>query len=427
VRESCEWVGASEVSRKRNNGFANCRVVSGKSGSNEEMIAKNLELITLNDIQDLVTNNVLERRTLEYKSALPDITDSSKKEFLADVSSFANTIGGDLIFGITEQGTGLSNDLGVPVTDIDGEISRLNSIIRDGISPRIQPDVISISATVDKRVVIIRVRGSLEGPHRVVYKGHDRFYGRNSNGKYPMDVLELRAAFAQSSTLIERIRSFRINRIGDIKTGYSPVTLAAPARFLSLHLIPLSAFTSRYTINSQSLLKLKEGEYTASFKPLYTGGWNHRINLDGVLAYTKEGNGISTYSQMFRNGIVETVDTILVSERTNDKVLPMYLIEQKVMDQVKNYMVLLAELAFQPPVYAFLSLCGVKEYRVARPERNIFLEPEPIVVNEILLPEVVLESFEANIAHAFRPVFDMIWNASGISKSFNFSDDDEFQ
>ena len=391
------------------------------------MIAKNLELISLNDIQDLVANNVLERRTLEYKSALPDNSDSSKKEFLADVSSFANALGGDLIFGITEQGTALSNELGVAVTDIDAEIARLNSMIRDGISPRIQPDIISIPADVDKRVVIIRVRGSLEGPHRVVYKGHDRFYGRNSNGKHPMDVLELRAAFAQSSSLIDKIRSFRVNRIGDIKTGYSPVNLPATSLFLALHLIPLSAFTSSHTINSKSLLELKEGGYKGSFKPLYTGAWGHRINLDGVLAYTSDRGSISTYSQMFRNGIVETVDTILVSLGANEKELRMYLIEKKVMDQVKAYMVLLAELGFQPPVYAFLSLCGIRDYKVGRPEGNLFLDPEPIVVNEILLPEVVLDGFQANIAGAFRTVFDMIWNASGISKSFNFNDNDEFK
>lgn len=65
--------------------------------------------------------------------------------------------------------------------------------------------------------------------------------------------------------------------------------------------------------------------------------------------------------------------------------------------------------------------------KVGRPEGNIFLDPEPIVVNEILLPEVVLDSFQANIAGAFRTVFDMIWNASGISKSLNFNDNDEFK
>jgi hypothetical protein len=81
------------------------------------------------------------------------------------------------------------------VKDVNAETARLNSIIRDGISPRILPDVISIPADADKSVIIVRIRGSLGGPHRVIYKGHDRFYGRNSNGKYPMDVLELRAAF----------------------------------------------------------------------------------------------------------------------------------------------------------------------------------------------------------------------------------------
>ena len=390
------------------------------------MISKNLQLITLNDIEDLVSNNVLERRTLEYKSALPDNSDSQKKEFLADVSSFANTIGGDLVFGISEQGNVLSTNLGVTVTNIDAEIGRLNSMIRDGISPRIQPDIISIPVAADKALIIIRVRGSLEGPHRVVFKGHDRFYARNSNGKYPMDVLELRGAFAQSSNLVERIRSFRVNRIGDIKTGYAPVNLSDNGRFLALHLIPLSAFTSSHRIDSKSLLELKEGKYSSSLNPLYTGGWSHRINLDGALAYTTQDGGISTYSQIFRNGILEVVDTILVSLRSQEEELPMYGIEKKVMDQVTDYMVLLDQLGFQPPIYAFLSLSGIKGYKVGRPDRNIYLHPEPIAVNEILLPEVVLDSFQTNIARAFRPVFDMIWNASGLSKSFNFNDDDEF-
>jgi hypothetical protein len=314
----------------------------------------------------------------------------------------------------------------VTVTNVDAEIGRLNSIIRDGISPRIQPDIVSIPVAADKALIIIRSRGSLEGPHRVVFKGHDRFYARNSNGKYPMDVLELRAAFAQSSSLIERIRSFRVNRIGDIKIGYSPVNLSDTGRFLALHLIPLSAFTSSYRIDSKSLLELKEGKYSSSLKPLYTGGWSHRINLDGALAYTTQDGGISTYSQIFRNGILEVVDTILVSLRSQEEELPMYGIEKKVMDQVTDYMVLLDQLGFQPPVYAFLSLSGIKGYKVGRPDRNIYLHPEPIAVNEILLPEVVLDSFQSNIAGAFRPGFDRIWNASGLSKSVNFDDNDEF-
>jgi hypothetical protein len=42
---------------------------------------------------------------------------------------------------------------------------------------------------------------------------------------------------------------------------------------------------------------------------------------------------------------------------------------------MKAYMVLLAQLGFQPPVYAFLSLCGIRDYKVGRPEGDLFLDP----------------------------------------------------
>ena len=41
-----------------------------------------------------------EGRTLDYKRTLPGSTDEEKREFLADVSSFANAAGGDIVYGI---------------------------------------------------------------------------------------------------------------------------------------------------------------------------------------------------------------------------------------------------------------------------------------------------------------------------------------
>ncbi len=55
------------------------------------------------DLQALVDNSVLECKTIEYKQALPSNSESGKKEFLADVSSFANASGGDLIYGVSES------------------------------------------------------------------------------------------------------------------------------------------------------------------------------------------------------------------------------------------------------------------------------------------------------------------------------------
>ncbi|WP_416240463.1 helix-turn-helix domain-containing protein [Pedobacter sp. GR22-10] len=74
---------------------------------------------------------------MEYKQDIPLSNDQDKREFLYDVSSFANAGAGDLIVGITEDGaTGLSN--GCPGVEIDNtnEFTRkIENLLRDGIAP----------------------------------------------------------------------------------------------------------------------------------------------------------------------------------------------------------------------------------------------------------------------------------------------------
>lgn len=67
------------------------------------MIPKDIKQIIQSDIQELIDNSVPEGKTIEYKRELPKKSDKAKKEFLADVSSFANSSGGDLILGIEEN------------------------------------------------------------------------------------------------------------------------------------------------------------------------------------------------------------------------------------------------------------------------------------------------------------------------------------
>lgn len=67
------------------------------------MINKKLEDIKPEDLQNLIVNGVSESKTIEYKSELPLNTGDAKKEFLADVSSFANTSGGDIIISTAKE------------------------------------------------------------------------------------------------------------------------------------------------------------------------------------------------------------------------------------------------------------------------------------------------------------------------------------
>ncbi|SRR5260221_580015 len=101
---------------------------------------KPLEAIEEGDLQALVDNQVSERKTIEYKEALSGNADGDKKEFLADVSSFANASGGDLIYGIKEQ-SGVPIELsGLELSNVDAEILRLEAVckgLRSGFEPSV--------------------------------------------------------------------------------------------------------------------------------------------------------------------------------------------------------------------------------------------------------------------------------------------------
>ena len=63
------------------------------------MIQKKLEEIAEADLDNPLANGVSEGKTIDYKRSLPGNSDGEKKEFLANVSSFANTAGGDFWMG----------------------------------------------------------------------------------------------------------------------------------------------------------------------------------------------------------------------------------------------------------------------------------------------------------------------------------------
>ena len=92
----------------------------------------------------MVADKVAESRTLDYKEKLPGQSDGDKKEFLADITSFANASGGDIIFGVAEERDAQNRPTGIPkeitglgMINVDAEKLRLEAIIREGIEPRL--------------------------------------------------------------------------------------------------------------------------------------------------------------------------------------------------------------------------------------------------------------------------------------------------
>src|SRR5687768_4743890 len=78
-----------------------------------------LEAISESHLQGLV-NAVPEGRQLEYKERLPGNTYDDVVEFLKDVSAMANTLGGDILYGVREGRDASGNTLALAVNGVAG-------------------------------------------------------------------------------------------------------------------------------------------------------------------------------------------------------------------------------------------------------------------------------------------------------------------
>jgi len=375
---------------------------------------KQLESIEESDLQSLVDNKVLEGKMIEYKESLLGNTDSEKKEFLADVSSFANAAGGHLIFGIKQTSGVPSEVCGLQITNVDAEILRLENIIRDGIEPRIPGVAVRAVPLQSSRVaIIIRIPRSWALPHMVTFRGHSKFYSRNSAGKYPLDVSEIRALFALSETTAQRIRNFRVERLSKIIAGETPIALDEPPKIV-LHIIPLDAFdpAKKYDLDSLD---------SGSLQPIYTSGWNHRYNFDGVLAYGQfpKSTSAHSYLQIYRNGIIEAVEAFLL----RDGVIPSVAFEEELLKALPRFLAIQKKLGVEPPLFIMLSLLGVSGYIMAVDRARFgWRDDYPIDRDALIVPEILIESFECDPAEVMRPIFNAIWNAAGWPRSMNYDE-----
>jgi hypothetical protein len=395
-------------------------------------LEKPLEEITEDDLKALT---IPEGKIIDYKSLLYSNSDDHKKKFLADVSSFANAAGGHLIFGITEENGLPTEVVGLGGINPDAEILRMENMLRDNIEPRI-PGVSMWAVPLENTnvVIVIRIPHSWNQPHAVNYGSHWRFYSRNSAGKYPLDVGELRTAFALSETTTERIRSFRAERLGKIVAGEAPIAVGDNAKIV-LHIIPFGAFDPSANFDPSSL----EEEVRWSLWPIYGRPHKQRYNLDGLLSYSVAAPLHHSYVQLFRSGIIESVETSMLmrasratnSEKDSLPFIPSAAFEGEILRVLPMYLRVQKILGVTPPLFIMLSLIGVSGFVMGTGRR---LDPfgdymHPIDRDTLILPEVIVENVETGVdapATVMRPIFDSVWNATGWPRSMSYNDKGEW-
>jgi hypothetical protein len=228
-----------------------------------------VDQIKESDLKALKDNQVRENRTIEYKEKLPSTPEEDEK-LCATVCSFANTAGGDVIFGIREKRdvlrhTGEPDEI-VPLSDhSDEQRLRILNVLRSNIEPRIAGCRIEAIPVAGGYVWILRIPRSWIGLHAVRRNESYRFYHRTSAGRSTMDMTEIRAGFVAAVEGYERLHTIRLSRIAKIRgnTGAMDLYHDQPTTAI-LHIIPFSVMnpTIQYDV------RLLENDF--SFSPMHT-------------------------------------------------------------------------------------------------------------------------------------------------------------
>jgi len=176
------------------------------------------------DIQSLIDNNVEESVHLDFKAAPAlDKSEKKKEEISKDVSSFANSDGGIIVYGVSENKEHCAESLSF----VDGnEFTKewLEQVINSKINQRIKGiEIIPVrfDNSVSKTVFVVRVPRSSNAPHMC---SDHRFYRRFNFSSVPMEEYEVRDLFNRRSPSSMSILNFRAYHAEAEKTKQMPKT-----------------------------------------------------------------------------------------------------------------------------------------------------------------------------------------------------------
>ncbi len=370
------------------------------------MVFINLENLTLEDI-DQIHQQYPESNTIEYKRDLQIYSEKDTKEFLADVSSFANANGGTIFYGIDEK-DGL---VGLEIPELDAFRLRVQQKIEDGILPRPGFKIKSSEISANKYIFIIQIQKSFSGPHAV--KSNDQYYYRSDAGKRRMDHFQLKNAFLQSNSLKEEIEKFCNRKVSEILLKQTPVQLSDEA-VVAMFLIPINYWNDEIIVEPA---KLKNG--SSGFQIMDFGGGEIERNFDGFISSVHNKG----YLQLFRNGTILSVScSITTNEISLNKYIPTTILQGEIHLAFKRGLHLYKTLEIGPPFLGVLFLIGAQNHFPPPPIIPTFRGKE-IGKEVVRFPEIYVTDYPEAFVVYTRKWFDYLWQGFGLDKCPDISDD----
>lgn len=370
------------------------------------------------DIKRLLDTQIQENKSLDYKKELHISKDADKKEFLFDISAMYNTDGGCIIFGIEEEKDSKNQNTGKPlritgieIQNSDKLIQQIEDIVKNCTEPSINHLIIKEININEKIVLVIGIPKGLGLPSMVTFNHSNKFFKRRISGKYAVDVYELNDMFMQNQVLSEKANNFRRERIKTVLSQASIPNLNFDSS-LFIHIIPFGFLDYQILDFSRA-----ESELKTKMKPIYAHSWDKMYNIDGFATFTTspDRQTVTSYNQIFRNGIYEVYSTDLFFQTRHNNQLGFSgksMVEETI-NSIKEGLLVLNEMKVEAPFLISFSFHNVLG-KLLDSDRAYYVRE--FKQNEIIFPLILFPNYEADIQALLKPNFDILWQSFGYSK-----------
>ena len=351
---------------------------------------KRIEDIVLKDIEELISQEYVEDKFLEYKG---EMDKGEKDRILNAVCGFSNADGGLFIYGLKEE-KGIPAEIdGISLGDKswDDKKRSILSSIENSIEPKVYVEIDNIELKNGKILILIKIPKSWSAPHCIKRNnGKNRsFYIRRDGSTNPMTYQEIETMFNSKNTTMDKINEFRNERLRKFSSKNTH-------NFKVIyHFVPLDSFSKDYININEVEDKLRN--------KIRIGGI-YRYNFEGIYHYFDE-----TFKQLFRNGIFEMV---YESEAENERISLEYF-QQEFLEVTKEIFDLYRELTIFCPIVLFVSLTNIINHPITQNVRIRRFQDPFDKERDILNPNGVIIENNEEIENAVHNIFIPLWNHFG--------------
>lgn len=267
------------------------------------------EVVDLNEenLKTIVEKKIPEGLYFDYKSNLSRKSEKeAKREFLKDVTAFANSHGGNILIGVKEPTPNLTvNQQIVGIDNGDKIAQNLERVTSTSIDPRISGlRIVPVPLSNGKYCILVHIPPSLSRPHMVQHQGHFTFYMRHTESSFIMTTHQIRESVLSSFSAEAKAKQYMEEKERDVRLyeiKEHPLIL--------LQAIPLISLEKRWDVLDSKLESVLRGydrqkkyrnfvNLASSIAP--------KLFIDGLMGRDSREE-LRWKTEIHRNGYVSTI------------------------------------------------------------------------------------------------------------------------